>query len=105
MKAPEAAGYAPELTRATSAREFVLNVVNYVLGFLALAAVLVIIYGGVMFVTAGGREEAITNLGIDSGQEINSRRWQREHGGGVEIIDREPPFSIFRAAPKKRLGL
>ena len=39
-----------------SARELILTIVNFFLGFLGLIAVLMIIYGGVMMVTSGGGE-------------------------------------------------
>lgn len=38
----------------TSARQLVLTIVNFFLGFLGLIAVLMIIYGGVMIVTSAG---------------------------------------------------
>lgn len=54
---PEAEGYAEGITKTGSAREFIVNVTNFVLGFLGLAAVIVIIYGGILYVTAAGEEE------------------------------------------------
>lgn len=54
---PEAEGYAEGITQTSSAREFVVNVTNFVLSFLGLAAVVVIIYGGFLYVTAGGESE------------------------------------------------
>lgn len=38
-------------------KEFVLNIVNFALGFLGLVAVIIVIYGGVLYVTAGGEQE------------------------------------------------
>lgn len=55
--APDAAGYDPGLTQATSAREFILNVTNFALSFLGIVAVVIIIYGGFLYVTAGGKDE------------------------------------------------
>lgn len=50
-------GLAPELKRAENARDFIVNVVNFALGFLGLIALIIIIYGGFMYVTAAGNEE------------------------------------------------
>ncbi|EKD48110.1 MAG: hypothetical protein ACD_65C00121G0001, partial [uncultured bacterium] len=55
--APEADEYDKGLTKATSAREFILNVTNFALSFLGIVAVIIIIYGGFLYVTAGGKEE------------------------------------------------
>lgn len=57
LQKPDKQGYSPELTQASSAREFILQATNYVLGFLGLAAVLAIVYGGILYVTAGGEQE------------------------------------------------
>ncbi|KKR25635.1 MAG: PKD domain-containing protein [Candidatus Peregrinibacteria bacterium GW2011_GWE2_39_6] len=54
---PEKDGYASGITQTSSAREFIVNVTNFILSFLGLAAVIVIIYGGFMYVTAGGEQE------------------------------------------------
>ncbi len=54
LSAPNPEGYAPGLTQAQDARTFILNVTNFALGFLGLLAVLVIVYGGVLNVTAAG---------------------------------------------------
>ncbi len=54
---PDAEGYAEGITQTSSAREFIVNVTNFVLSFLGLAAVVVIIYGGFLYVTAGGEQE------------------------------------------------
>ncbi len=40
-------------------RGFIISAVNFALGFLGLAAVIVVIYGGVMYVTAGGNDERV----------------------------------------------
>ncbi len=53
-------GYDPALVASTDLREFVIKIVNYALGFLGLIAVLVIIYGGILYVTSAGND---TNLG------------------------------------------
>lgn len=57
LQAPNPAGYAAGLTKATDARTYILNVTNFALGFLGLIAVVVIIYGGFMYVTAAGVQE------------------------------------------------
>ncbi len=56
LKAPNPEGYASGLTQAKDARSFILNVVNFALGFLGLLAVLVVIYGGFSMVVSGGGE-------------------------------------------------
>lgn len=40
-------------------RAIILNIVNFFLGFLGLIAVIMVIYGGITYVTAGGNQEAI----------------------------------------------
>ncbi len=50
-------GYDSSLTRQTNVRDFVITLVNYALGFLGLLAVIIVIYGGVLYVTAAGEEE------------------------------------------------
>ncbi len=57
--APE--GYSEGLVQNKSVREYVLNVTNFVLGFLGLVAVLAIIYGGFIYLTAGGDEGKTEN--------------------------------------------
>ena len=42
-----------------SIRALVLNIVSFALGFLGLIAVIMIIYGGITYVTAGGAQEKI----------------------------------------------
>lgn len=44
-----------------SIRELALRIVNYFLGFLGIVAVIMVIYGGITYVTAGGKDEAIGN--------------------------------------------
>ncbi len=46
---------------ATSLRGLVLRMVNYFLTFLGVLAVIMIIYGGVTYVTAAGKDEAVGN--------------------------------------------
>ena len=41
----------------TSFRAIILNIVNFFLGFLGLIAVIMIIYGGITYVTSAGNEE------------------------------------------------
>jgi len=50
-------GYDPALVRSESVREFIQKIVNYALSFLGLVAILLIIYAGVMYLTAGGQTE------------------------------------------------
>lgn len=57
LAAPSKDGYAPGLTQATDARQYVLNVTNFALGFLGLIAVIIVIYGGFLYITAAGKEE------------------------------------------------
>lgn len=40
--------------------EAVITIINYVLGFLGLVAVVLIIYGGILMVTSAGNEEGVT---------------------------------------------
>lgn len=53
-------GYNESLTESEDLKEFVILVVNFALGFLGLLAVIIVIYGGVLYVTAGGEEEKTT---------------------------------------------
>lgn len=54
-----------ELAAATggegSIRALVLKIVNYFLGFLGIVAVLMIVFGGITYVTAAGKQESIDN--------------------------------------------
>jgi len=43
----------------TDIREAIMNVTNWILGFIAIIATLVIIYGGVQYLTAGGNEDNV----------------------------------------------
>jgi len=53
----------PEIAAATggsgSIRELALKIVNYFLTFLGIVAVMMIIFGGVTYVTAAGKQESI----------------------------------------------
>lgn len=49
--------YDESLTTSTDAREFIIRIVNFALGFLGLIAVIIVIYGGVLYVTAAGEQE------------------------------------------------
>lgn len=51
-------GYDPALTRVSSVRDFIQKVVNFALSFLGLAAILLIIYAGVRYMTAAGNTES-----------------------------------------------
>jgi len=44
-----------------SIRNLILRIVNFFLGFLGILAVIMVIYGGVTYVTAAGSDEAIGN--------------------------------------------
>jgi len=57
LKAPSTEGYDPSLVQQTNLRDYVVNIVNFVLGFLGLVAVIIVIYGGFVYVTAAGSEE------------------------------------------------
>lgn len=55
----------PVVSEATggegSIRRLVLRIINFFLGFLGILAVIMVIYGGVTYVTAAGADEAIGN--------------------------------------------
>ncbi len=57
LEAPDEEGYDPTLTENKSAREFIQTIVNYALSFLGLIAVVIVIYGGVLYVLSRGDEE------------------------------------------------
>src|SRR3989339_863580 len=59
LQAPSEAGYDESLTQVTSAREFIIKVVNFALGFLGLIAVVIIIYGGIRYVTSAGENDGV----------------------------------------------
>ncbi len=50
-------GYDPALVATTDLRSFILRIVNFALGFLGLIAVIIIIYGGILYVLSGGEDE------------------------------------------------
>jgi len=53
----------PAVSEATggsdSLRDLIITMVDYFLGFLGLVAVLMVIYGGVTYVTAAGKDDAV----------------------------------------------
>ncbi|PJC37318.1 hypothetical protein CO046_01100 [Candidatus Peregrinibacteria bacterium CG_4_9_14_0_2_um_filter_53_11] len=57
LTAPTGEGLDPTLTKATTAREFIINTVNFALSFLGIIAVVVVIYGGFLYVTAAGNDD------------------------------------------------
>ena len=59
LQAPSKEGLDASLTQVTSAREFVVKVVNYLLSFLGLAAVIITIYGGIRIVTSVGESDGV----------------------------------------------
>ncbi|HBB02692.1 MAG: hypothetical protein US89_C0005G0105 [Candidatus Peregrinibacteria bacterium GW2011_GWF2_38_29] len=59
LQAPSKEGYDESLTQVTSAREFIIKVVNFALGFLGLIAVVIIIYGGIRYVTSAGENDGV----------------------------------------------
>lgn len=60
LTAPSTEGYDPSLTQETNLRDYIVNIVNFVLGFLGLVAMVIVIYGGFLYVTAAGQEEQTT---------------------------------------------
>ena len=50
-----------DITPGGGLRGLVLQIVNYFLGFLGLLAVIMIIYGGVTYVTSAGNDESVGN--------------------------------------------
>ncbi|MBU1151980.1 PKD domain-containing protein [Patescibacteria group bacterium] len=50
-------GYDSALTEYSDLKDFILQVVNFALGFLGLLAVIIVIYGGVLYVTAAGNDD------------------------------------------------
>ena len=51
----------PPANVPTDVEAAVMNITNYILGFIAIIATLVIIWGGVQYLTAGGNEDTIAN--------------------------------------------
>lgn len=59
-------GDSPELISGAtggegSLRGLILRIINYFLGFLGILAVVMVIYGGITYVTAAGKDEALQN--------------------------------------------
>ncbi len=57
LEGPDASGYDSTLTENTNARDFIQSIVNFALSFLGLIAIVMVIYGGVLYVTSRGDEE------------------------------------------------
>ncbi len=57
LEGPDASGYDEALVKTTNARDFIQTIVNYALSFLGLAATVMVIYGGILYVTSRGDEE------------------------------------------------
>lgn len=51
----------PGIVAGGGLRGVVLTIINYFLGFLGLLAVIMIIYGGVTYVSSGGKDETVGN--------------------------------------------
>lgn len=45
----------------TDANQIILDIINYVLGFLAALAILVIVIAGILYITASGDEDRVDN--------------------------------------------
>lgn len=50
-------GYNEALTTSSNLKDFIIRIVNFALTFLGLVAVIIVIYGGFMYITAGGEED------------------------------------------------
>ena len=57
----EGGEFKPGIAADGSFREVALTIINYFLGFLGLLAVIMIIYGGVTYVTSAGNDESVGN--------------------------------------------
>mgnify|MGYP000173613789 CR=1 FL=1 len=57
LEGPDSTGYDDALTQNADARTFIQTVVNYGLSFLGLFAVIMVIYGGVLYVLSRGDED------------------------------------------------
>ncbi len=57
FEGPDPSGYNEALTQSDNAREFIQRILNFALGFLGLAAVLMMIYGGARYVLSAGDDE------------------------------------------------
>jgi len=51
----------PPKSVPTDIESAIMNITNYILGFIAIIATLVVIWGGVQYLTAGGNEDAVAN--------------------------------------------
>lgn len=51
--------YDKSLVSSTDLKEYIITIVDYALGFLGLIAVIIVIYGGVLYVTAAGEDEKV----------------------------------------------
>lgn len=52
-------GYDKSIVSSTDLKEYILTIVDFALGFLGLIAVLIIIYGGILYITATGEDEKV----------------------------------------------
>lgn len=57
LQAPSPEGYSQGLVQATDAKTYIKNVTNFILGFLGFIAILIVIYGGFLYVTDAGKGE------------------------------------------------
>lgn len=53
-------GYNEALTTTSDVKDYAIRIVNFALGFLGLIAVIIVVYGGVRYLTAAGEEEGAT---------------------------------------------
>lgn len=60
FEGPDSSGYDAALTKSSNARDFIQTVVNYALSFLGLFAIIMVIYGGVLYVLSRGDEDMAT---------------------------------------------
>ena len=51
----------PPINVPTDIEGAIMNITNYILGFIAIIATLIIIFGGVQYLTAGGNEDTVAN--------------------------------------------
>lgn len=57
LETPDPEGYDEALVQSTNARDYALQITNFVLGFLGLIAILIVIYGGFLYLTDAGKAE------------------------------------------------
>jgi len=60
LEGPDASGYDEALTQNTNARDLIQTIVNYALSFLGLVAIVMVIYGGIMYVMSRGDTDMTT---------------------------------------------